>query len=156
MSNSINTNQAALTALETLNATSTALAAVQNRVSTGLKVSSAKDNGAIWAIAQTQRAQNSSLDTVRDSLNNGKSVLDTTVSAGTQLTDLLQQMQTKALAASDVGISDASRSQYENEFQKLAQTYANVVASANFNGRNLLDGSTGALSAAKAAQCGQV
>ena len=146
MSTSINTNQAALTALETLNATSASLAQVQNRVSTGLKVSSAKDNGAIWAIAETQRAQNSSLDAVRDSLNNGKSVLDTTVSAGSQLTDLLTQLQSKALAASDVGISDDSRAQYQNEFQKLAQTYANVIASATFNGRNLVDGSTGALS----------
>ena len=147
MTTSINTNAASLTALATLNATSAQLEQVQNRVSTGLKVGSAKDNGAIWAIAETQKAQNASLDAVRDSLNNGKSVLDTTSSAGSQLTDLLTQMQSKALAASDVGISDSSRSQYENEFQKLAQTYANVVASASFNGRNLIDGSTGALSA---------
>ncbi len=146
MSNSINTNQQALTALQTLNATSAQLASVQNRVSTGLKVATAKDNGAIWAIAETQRAQNSALDAVNDSLNNGKSVLDTTVSAGSQLSSLLQQMQAKALAASDIGISDDSRSQYQNEFQKLAQTYANVIASANFNGRNLIDGSSGALS----------
>ena len=147
MSNSINTNQQALIALQTLNATSSQLADVQNRVSTGLKVASAKDNGAIWAIAETQRAQNSALDAVTDSLNNGKSVLDTTTSAGSQLTDLLTQLQSKALAASDVGISDDSRAQYQNEFQKLSQTYANVIASATFNGRNLIDGSTGALSA---------
>ena len=143
---SINTNQAALVALENLNATTTQLNMVQNRVSTGLKIASAKDNGAIWAIAQTQTAQNNSLDAVKDSLNNGKSVLDTTISAGAQLTDILQQMQAKALAASDIGISDDSRAQYQNEFQKLSQTYANVIASSTFNGRNLIDGSSGALS----------
>ena len=146
MTSSINTNQSALIALANLNATTSSLTAVQNRVSTGLKIASAKDNGAIWAIAENQRAQNSSLDAVKDSLNNGKSVLDTTISAGTQLSDLMKQMQTKALAASDAGISDSSRTQYQNEFQKLAQTYANVIASASFNGRNLLDSGSGALS----------
>ena len=145
--NSINTNYGATIALQSLNATNQALQTTQNQISTGLKIGSAKDNGAIWAIAETQKAQSSSLDAVKDSLNNGKSVLDTTISAGGQLSDILTQMQSKALAASDAGITDASRTQYQAEFQKLAQTYANVVSSASFNGRNLLDGSTGSLSA---------
>ena len=147
MSNSINTNYGATIALQSLNATNTALQTTQNRISTGLKIATAKDNGAIYAIAEKQKAQSSLLDTVKDSLNNGKSVLDTTVSAGSQLTDILTQLQSKALAASDAGITDDSRTQYQNEFQKLAQTYANVIASATFNGRNLVDGSTGSLSA---------
>ena len=144
---SINTNYGAAVALQSLNATSSALQTTQNRISTGLKIATAKDNGAIWAIAEKQRAQSSALDTVKDSLNNSKSVLDTTISAGGQLTDILKQLQSKALAASDAGITDDSRSQYQAEFQKLAQTYANVVASASFNGRNQIDGSSGALSA---------
>ena len=144
---SINTNYGATIALQSLNATNKALETTQNQISTGLKISTAKDNGAIWAIAEKQKAQSSALDAVKDSLNNGKSVLDTTVSAGGQLSDILQQLQSKALAASDAGITDTSRSQYQAEFQKLAQTYANVVAASSFNGRNLLDGSSGSLSA---------
>jgi flagellin len=145
--NSINTNAAAMVALQNLSATQTQLAQVQNRIDTGLKIASAKDNGAIWAIAQTEKAQAVSLDAVTNSLNNGKSVLDTTLQAGSQMTDILNQMRAKALAASDAGIDDPSRTQYESEFAKLAQSYANVVASAGFNGVNLIDASAGNISA---------
>jgi flagellin len=145
--NSINTNAAAMIALQNLSATQTALGVVQNRIDTGLKIASAKDNGAIWAIAQTEKAQASSLDAVTNSLNNGKSVLDTTLQAGSQLTDILNQMRSKALAASDAGIDDPSRTQYESEFVKLGQSYANVVASSSFNGVNLIDASSGSISA---------
>uniref|UniRef100_UPI00262BDBDA flagellin n=1 Tax=Phenylobacterium sp. TaxID=1871053 RepID=UPI00262BDBDA len=110
--NSINTNVASMIALQSLNATQAALAETQNRINTGLKIGSAKDNGAIWAIAETEKAQASSLDAVMNSLNNGKSVLDTTLQAGSQLTDILNQMRQKALAASDAGVDDASRTQY--------------------------------------------
>ena len=145
--NSINTNAAAMIALQNLSATQSQLETVQNRIDTGLKIASAKDNGAIWAIAQTEKAQASSLDAVMNSLNNGKSVLDTTLQAGSQMTDILNQMRQKALAASDAGVDDPSRTQYENEFVKLGQSFANVVASASFNGVNLIDASTGSISA---------
>ena len=139
--NSINTNVASMVALQSLSATQIALAETQNRVNTGLKIATAKDNGAIWAIAETEKAQASSLDAVTNSLNNGKSVLDTTLQAGAQLTDILNQMRQKALAASDAGVDDASRTQYQNEYTKLVQSYANVIASATFNGVNLVDNS---------------
>jgi len=145
--NSINTNVGAMVALQSLSQTQASLATTQNRINTGLKIASAKDNGAIWAIAQTEKAQASSLDAVTNSLNNGKSVLDTTIQAGGQLTDILNQMRQKALAASDAGIDDASRTQYQSEYTKLAQSYANVVASASFNGVNLIDASTGNVAA---------
>jgi flagellin len=145
--NSINTNTAAMIALQNLTATQTQLGTVQNRINTGLKIASAKDNGAIWAIAQTQKAQVVSLDAVTNSLNNGKSVLDTTLQAGSQMMDILNQMRQKALAASDAGVDDPSRTQYQNEYTKLAQSYANVVASASFNGINLIDASTGSVAA---------
>ena len=147
MTSSINTNYGATVALQSLNATNAALQTTQNRISTGLKISTAKDNGAIWAIAQTQKSQNSALDAVKDSLNNGKSVIDTTISAGSQMTDILNQMKQKALAASDAGVTDASRTQYQNEFNKLAQTYSNIVASATFNGVNQIDSGSTSISA---------
>src|ERR1700754_1557331 len=109
---SVNTNQSGLIALQNLNATNDQLTATQARVSTGMKIASAKDNGSIWAIAQTQKAQASSLDAVTNSLNNAKSVMDTTLSAGSQLTDILSQMRSDALAASDQGIDDDSRAKY--------------------------------------------
>ena len=54
--NSVNTNVGAMVALQNLNATNSDLAMAQNRINTGKKVANAKDNGAVWAIAQNQRA----------------------------------------------------------------------------------------------------
>ena len=68
MANSINTNYGANIALQNLNATSKLLETTQNRVNTGMKVSSAKDNGAIFAIATNQRAEMSSLDSIKQSI----------------------------------------------------------------------------------------
>ena len=82
MANSINTNGGALVALQTLNATNKALETTQSRVNTGLKVSSAKDNGAIFAIAQGQRAELGALNAVKDSLNRGQSAVDVALFAG--------------------------------------------------------------------------
>ncbi|MCA6335102.1 MAG: flagellin, partial [Phenylobacterium sp.] len=65
---SINTNYAAMLAAQNLNATSKGLAQVQNRIATGLKVASAKDDGAIYGIALRQQATSQSLNAVRESL----------------------------------------------------------------------------------------
>ena len=58
--NSVNTNVGAMVALQNLNATNAELSTTQTRINTGKKVASAKDNGAIWAIAQNQRATSNS------------------------------------------------------------------------------------------------
>ena len=145
--NSINTNSGAMIALQNLTATESQLAVTQNRVNTGLKIASAKDNGSIWAIAQTESAQAKSLDTVTNSLNQGKSVLDTTTQVGSQLTDILTQMRQDALAASDTGVSNTQRTQYQNEFNSLGQSYANAIASATFNGVNVIDSGSGQVNA---------
>src|SRR4051812_26170437 len=107
---SINTNVGAMVALQNLNATSTQLQATQTIISTGLKVASAKDDGAPGPIAQNQRAPASSLDAVKDSMNRASSVTDVALAAGGQISDLLTQMQQKALAASDTSLDTASRS----------------------------------------------
>ena len=74
--NSINTNASAMIALQNLNGTNSQLATTQSRINTGFKVANAKDNGAIWAIAQNQRSDVGALEAVTDSLNRGKSTLE--------------------------------------------------------------------------------
>jgi flagellin len=138
---SVNTNAGALIALENLNQTSQSLQQAQNVVSTGLAISSAKDNGAVWAIAQGERATVSSLDAVKSSLQTGQSIIDVANSAGTTVSNLLTQMQQKALAASDTSISTASRSSLNADFVALRNQITSTVANASFNGVNLLDGS---------------
>ncbi len=143
--NSVNTNVGAMVALQNLNSTNNQLQTVQGRINTGLKVGSAKDNGAVWAIAQSQRATSASLDAVKDSLQRGQSTLDVAVAAGESVSDLLIQMKTKALAASDTSLDQASRDALNEDFKALRDQIGTVVGNADFNGTNLLDGSTTSL-----------
>jgi flagellin len=138
---SVNTNAGALVALENLNNTSQQLETAQNIVSTGLAVANAKDNGAIWAIAQNERATISSLDAVKSSLQTGQSIIDVANSAGTTVSDLLTQMEQKALAASDQSLDTASRASLNSDFVALRNQITSTVQNAEFNGVNLLNGS---------------
>jgi flagellin len=147
VSNSVNTNYGALLALQNLNATNTQLSQTQNRVSTGLKVGSAKDNGAIWAIAQGQRAESASLNAVKDSLARGSSTIDVAMAAGESISDLLIQMKEKALAASDESLGSDSREKLNGDFKALRDQVAKTLENAEFNGANLLDGSIAGLGA---------
>jgi flagellin len=139
--NSVNTNVGALVALQNLNSTNTQLMQVQSRINTGMKVANAKDNGAIWAIAQNQRSTSSALNSVKDSLSRGQSTVDVASAAGESVSDLLSTMKEKALAASDTSLDQTSRDALNQEFTALRDQVGKVVANASFNGTNLLDGS---------------
>jgi len=141
--NSVNTNVGAMIALQNLSVTNSELSTVQNRINTGKIVSSAKDNGAIYAIAQGQRAEIGALNAVKDSLNRGQSALDVALSAGESVADLLSQMKEKALAATDKSLTTSARSALNEDFKAIRDQIATVVSNAKFNGVNLLDNSTG-------------
>jgi flagellin len=149
---SVNTNAGALIALQNLNNTSSQLATAQNVVSTGLAISSAKDNGAIWSIAQTERSTVQSLDAVKSSLQTGQSILDVANSAGTTVSNLLTQMSQKALAASDTSLDTASRASLNSDFIALRNQITSTVQNASFNGVNLLDGSVSKITSLANAQ----
>jgi flagellin len=147
LSNSVNTNVGAMVALQNLNATNQSLAQAQNRISTGVKVGSAKDNGATWAIAQGQRAASLSLNAVKDSLARGSSTIDVALAAGESVSDLLVQMKEKALAASEATLDASARSALNEDFVALRDQIAKAVENADFNGSNLLNGSAAAIGA---------
>ncbi|WP_428149858.1 flagellin [Brevundimonas sp.] len=141
--NSVNTNSGALVALQNLQTTRSQLDTVQNRVNTGKKVNNAKDNGAIWAIAQGQRGEISALNAVKDSLDRGSSAVDVAMAAGESVSDLLIQLKEKALSATDKSLSTASRKALNEDFKSIRDQIATVVSNAKFNGVNMLDNSTG-------------
>jgi flagellin len=145
--NSVNTNAGALIALQNLNATNTQLQTTENRINTGLKVGSAKDDGATWAIAQSQRSTVSSLDAVKDSLNRASSTIDVASSAGESISDLLTQMKEKALAASDTSLDSTSRNALATDFNSLRDQITKTIQNSSFNGINLLDGSQSSITA---------
>ena len=142
MAFSINTNAGALIALQNLSSTTRALSATENRINTGLKVSSAKDNAAIFGIAQNQRATSNSLNSVLGSLQRGQSTVDVALSAGSSIADLLNQLKEKALAAVDVTLDTTSRASLNNEFISLRNQITTVTGNAVFNGANLVDSGT--------------
>jgi flagellin len=152
--NSVNTNVGAMAALQNLNVTQNQLATSQNRINTGLKVASAKDNGAIWAIAQNQRATSQSLDSVKESLQRGASTVDVALSAGESISDLLLQMKTKALSASDTTLDTNSLVALNDDFKSLRDQIQKAVDNAEFNGANMLkataDGPTTVMALANA------
>ena len=139
---SVNTNSGAMVALQYLNETQAQLAQTQNAVDTGLKVSSAKDDGAVYAIAQNMRGNIAGYTAVTDSLNRGMSAIDVAMSAGQSISDLLVEMKTKALSASDTSLDTASRAAMNQDFVALRDQITTIVKNAVFNGYNLVDGST--------------
>jgi flagellin len=142
MTFSVNTNVGAMVALQNLNSTQQQLMTTQNRVNTGLKIASAKDNAAIWAIAQNQRATSNSLNSVISSLQRGQSTVDVALSAGNSVSDLLLQMKEKALAASDSTLDTNSRTALNDEFKSLRDQINKTVVNAVFNGGNMLLGAS--------------
>ncbi|HTM83006.1 flagellin [Asticcacaulis sp.] len=145
--NSINTNIGAMIALQNLNAINAELQTTQNRISTGLKVASAKDDGATWAIAQQQRSTVSSLDAVKQSLSRNSSVIDVALTAGESVSDLLTQLRERALEASDTSLDSTARSALNDDFIAIRNQITKTLANAGFNGINLLNGSKSSIAA---------
>jgi flagellin len=141
MTLSVNTNQPALIALQNLNKTNDEMGTVQSRINTGLAISTAKDNAAVWSIAQDQRADRSALNAVKMSLDRATSITDVALAGGEQVSDLLTSMREKVVAAKDTSLSTSSRKSLNADFQGLLKNMSQVINSATFDGANILNGS---------------
>ena len=141
MVSSIHTNSAAMSALQVLNQTNRDLETTQNRVASGFEVASARDNSAVFAVAQNMRGDIGSLNAVKDSLNRANSVIDVALAGSEAISDLLIQMREKALAASDPSLDATSRLAYNEDFQSILNQIQTIVGDSSFDGANLLNGS---------------
>jgi len=141
MAISVHTNKSALIALQNLNKTNDDLSDVQSRINTGLKIGSAKDNAAVWSIAQGQRADIGALSAVQMSLNRAQSIADVSATAGQSISDLLVQLKEKVVSAMDTSIDTSSRNALDSDFKSILRQISQVVQNASFDGANLLDGS---------------
>lgn len=144
MTLSVHTNKTALLALQNLNKTNDQLGATQDKVSTGLKIGNAKDNAAVWAIAQGQRADIGALAAVKSSLNRATSITEVAMTAGESVSDLLNQLKEKVVTAMDPSSDQRSRTAMDSDFKAILKQIAQVIKSAEFDGANILDGSAGA------------
>ena len=144
---SVNTNTGAAVALQYLSQTEGALTKTQSAINSGFKVANARDDGAIYAIAQNQRGNVAGYTAVINSINNATSAVDVALSAGQSISDLLIQMKQKALAAADSSLDTASRQALNANFVALRDQITTIVNNATFNGFNLVNGSTSKITA---------
>jgi flagellin len=135
---SVNTNSGAMVAMQTMNKTDSEMSKSQNAISTGLKVASAKDNGALFAIANKMRSDVTAYDRVRESTDRAASILDTGIAAGESIMELLNEMKGKALAASQTGLSTGSQNALNADFVQLRDQITSIVANASFDGANMI------------------
>jgi flagellin len=146
MTISVQNNSAVLLALQNLNRSNDKMDNVQQEISTTLSVAQPKDNPSVWATAQGQKVDIDGLSAVTQSLNRASSISDVALSAGQSVVDLLNQIKQDVLSAQDAQIDTAGRQALNNDFQGLLQRITTTLQSASFDGVNLLDGSSGALS----------
>jgi len=137
---SVNTNYSAMVALQNLNFTNSELEGVQNKISTGLKISSARENGAIYAIAEGQRSRVSSVAAVKDGIDRANSTIDVALAAGKSIGEILQKLKSKAVAAQADDLTPDQREMYQADFASMRLQIDTIANSAQFNGANLAVG----------------
>ena len=137
MANSINTNVGAMVALQNLNATNRELTVAQNRVNTGKAVATAKDNGAIFAVASNMRADMGALNSVKNSIQRGQSVIDIALAAGETISKALEEQKALAVAIQSSAAGSAAETAYLADFNALGVEITAALAGATFDGTNI-------------------
>ena len=138
--NSINTNFAALTALQSLNQTNSDMLTTQNRIATGFRVGEASDGAAYWSMATTMRSDNSALSAVSDALGIGSATVDVAYTAIDSAIDVTTEIKSKLVAAREPGVD---RAKVQTEIDALQDQLRSVSESASFTGENWLSVDTG-------------
>lgn len=141
MASTINTNLISLNAQRNLNASQASLSTTMQRLSSGLRVNSAKDDAAGLAIAERMNTQVRGMNVAVRNANDGISMSQTAEGALSKIGDNLQRMRELAVQAANDTNNSADRGSLDKEYQQLAQEIARVITSTSFNGRQLLNNS---------------
>ncbi|CAM5371934.1 flagellin [Frigidibacter albus] len=138
---SILTNTSAMVALQTLKGINSGLAKTQSEIATGKTVASAKDNAAVWAISKVMELDVKGFSGISDSLSLGESTVAVARKASEAITDLLTKMKGKIVSAQEENVD---RAKLQTDINALVDQIGTVVGAAQFNGLNLIDGSSAA------------
>jgi len=136
--NSVNTNIGAQVALQSLNSTNSQLQATQKRISTGLRVADATDDGGAYAIAQRVRSDVGALTSVDEQLGSAKGLVGTAVTALGKISDSVNTARGLLEKISDQSITQDSRDQYVASYKSLVSQVADYVDGSTYNGQSLL------------------
>lgn len=138
---SVNTNIQSLNAQRNLSASQSSLATSMQRLSSGLRVNSAKDDAAGLAIAERMSAQTRGLSVAARNANDGISLAQTAEGALGKVGDMLQRMRELAVQSANATNSVDDRKALQAEVSQLRDEVDRVAKNTSFNGRKLLDGS---------------
>jgi len=141
MSTTINTNISSLNAQRNLSANSSSLATSMQRLSSGVRINSAKDDAAGLAISDRMSAQIRGMNTASRNANDGISLAQTAEGALGSITTNLQRMRELAVQAANASNSSSDRTALQAEVSQLASEIDRVATQTKFNGISLLDGS---------------
>ena len=142
----INTNVASLTAQKNLSGSGIGLNNSIARLSSGLRVNSAKDDAAGLAIAERMQAQIRGFDVAGRNANDGISLLQVADGAMGKISDNLQRMRELAVQAKNGTLNDTDRVNLNREYTELANEVDRIVTGSTFNGNNLFDAANQTLS----------
>jgi flagellin len=137
---SINTNNAAMAALQTLRGINQGLNTTQNHVSSGYRIAKASDNAAYWSIATTMRSDNKALSAVSDALGLGAAKVDTAYTAMDSAIDVVGEIKAKIVAATENGVD---KKKVQEEIDQLQDQLVSIAQSASFSGENWVAGANG-------------
>ena len=140
MAQTINTNISSLNAQRNLNSSQSSLAMSMQRLSSGLRVNSAKDDAAGLAIAERMNTQVRGLNVAARNANDGISLAQTAEGALGKVSDMLQRMRELAVQSANATNSNADRGALDAEVQQLKSEIDRVATTTSFNGRKILDG----------------
>ncbi len=143
---SVNTNTTAYVALQSLNATNSALGAAQKAISTGYRVADTTDDGGAFAVAQKVRSDVGALTSVNQQLGTAKGLVTTAVSSLTSISNVVNQAKATLVKIADQSISSTQRSDYIASFQQLVKQVADDVDNSTYNGQTLLGSASGPVS----------
>ncbi len=143
MPQTINTNLNSLNAQRNLNASQGALSVAMQRLSSGLRVNSAKDDAAGLAIAERMNAQVRGMNVAARNANDGISLSQTAEGALGKIGDALQRMRELAVQSANGTNNEQDRDNLQAEFQQLNDEVARIVSGTKFNGTVLFDGTAG-------------
>jgi flagellin len=141
MAQTINTNVPSLTAQRNLNNSQSALSVSLQRLSSGMRINSAKDDAAGLAISERFSSQIRGLDQARRNANDGISLAQTAEGALQSTGDILQRIRELAVQSANATNSTSDRQAINSEVQQLTQEMQRIATSTEFNGQKLLDGS---------------
>ena len=141
MAISINTNVASLNAQRNLSASQTNLAKSMQRLSSGLRINSAKDDAAGLAISDRMTSQIRGLNQATRNANDGISLAQTAEGAMQESTNILQRMRELAVQSANDTNSASDRASLQSEVDQLKQELTRIAETTTFNGKKLLDGS---------------